>query len=161
MLQFTAYGHFVLILLTRRNQYIFPDFDSFRSVSCSNICHNKTWQIQFYLPPPVSVICFLQVEGNDGAYIYHTGMCLFAVMTTYRHSDPKQKTRNAYRGVVLLHDNARPYTSARIKTSVVKFGWDIFYLSPATPPLLSRFGTKRLSPLSENDIVRCISKFCK
>ena len=50
------------------------------------------------------------------------------------------------KGVILLHDNARPHTAACTKALLDKFGWEIF-----NTPLQSGLGTERLPPLSQDE----------
>jgi len=39
------------------------------------------------------------------------------------------------KGVVLLHDDARPHTAARTNTLIKLFNWEIFDLPPYSPDL--------------------------
>jgi transposase len=41
-------------------------------------------------------------------------------------------------GVVLLHDNARPYTAARNRALLEQFNWELFDHRPYSPDLAPR-----------------------
>lgn len=43
------------------------------------------------------------------------------------------------KGVMLLHDNARPQTAARTTTIVEEFNWDIFDHPPYSPFILFKY----------------------
>ncbi|GBO17823.1 Histone-lysine N-methyltransferase SETMAR [Araneus ventricosus] len=50
-------------------------------------------------------------------------------------SHPKQETRNAFKGIVLLHDSALPDTAHATQELLDQFGWGFFDHPPYSPDL--------------------------
>ena len=56
-------------------------------------------------------------------------------LNTFRRSIQNKRRGMLTKGVVLLHDNARPHTAARTNASIKLFTWEIFDHLPYRPDL--------------------------
>ena len=55
--------------------------------------------------------------------------------TTFRQAIKSKRLGKLTRGVILLHDNARPHTANTITALLQKFKWEVLGHSPYSPDL--------------------------
>jgi hypothetical protein len=93
-----------------------------------------------------AVIRFLHAEGQSAAEI-HRRLCrvygenvMRETLNRLRRSIQNKRSGIFTKGVVLLHDNARPHTAARTNASIKLFNWEIFdHLSYSSNLVLSDY----------------------
>jgi hypothetical protein len=89
-----------------------------------------------------AVIRFLHVEGQSAAEIHHR-LChvygdnvMSETLNKLWRSIQNKRRGMLTKGVVLLHDNARPHIAARTNASTKLFNWEIFDHPPYSPDLV-------------------------
>jgi transposase len=75
------------------------------------------------------VIRFLQAEGHSAKDI-HRRLCRVYGDNVIKFKSLNKRHGMLTKGVVLLHDNARPHTAARTKVLLQQFNWEIFEHPP-------------------------------
>lgn len=72
----------------------------------------------------------MQLESIVGGYAVDGNTVMNDLLRKLRRAIQNKRRGMLTKGVVLLHDNARPRTAARTKTLVEEFKWDIYYHLP-------------------------------